>query len=270
MKHWGNKNDGVARYVRPDGTTLVLTPTLMRAWCEAMVSPMMNICNWFCSEHIPSKIEGKASIYQPPPLQPFLSESSSGMFATVVPAVVPAMPSAAPSQSDICSLTEILKIVVGSRPTTEVLKTPQKCTRHHPSPSDIDRFLAYLDSHPELGVSQPWRLLSVLTDAEAGPDVLAELELHTLTHSPMKLKLGEVQHLKTGAKAWLAEPDDTRKIPRLAIPGTESPSNSGPSSTPSTNPAFATPGPSCSVRAALHGRRWLLLVWTTTTVIGRQ
>ncbi|TFY62653.1 hypothetical protein EVJ58_g3721 [Rhodofomes roseus] len=200
MKQWGNKNTGEVNFIRPDGSTLLLTPTLMRTWCEAIV-------------------EAKASIYQPPPVQPFMAAINSVSLSSVsMPVPAPVSAPVAPAQSDVSAMAEILRLVVGSKASSEVPQTPQKRHKRPPSASDIDHFLAYLGTHPEHGIVDPWQLRDLLNETEAGPDVLAQLELRDLTHSPMKLKLGSAQRLKLGAQAWLAEPDGSRKIPRLDIP----------------------------------------------------
>lgn len=155
-------------------------------------------------------------------MQPF-----AGMGPVVPPAtpVVSAMPTAVPipGQSDMSALAEILRLVIPSRQTPgEAPRTPQKRHRRPPSASDIDHFLQYLQVHPEYGVHQTPDLHAVLTEADAGPDVLADIDLSELLRSPLKLKLGTAQRLKSGARAWLAQPEERQKIPRLDLTGASS------------------------------------------------
>ena len=128
-----------------------------------------------------------------------------------------------PGQSDMSALAEILRLVIPSRQTPgEAPQTPQKRHRRPPSASDIDHFLQYLQVHPEYGVHQTPDLHAVLTEADAGPDVLADIDLREHLRSPLKLKLGTAQRLKSGARAWLAQPEERQKIPRLDLTGASS------------------------------------------------
>ena len=43
-----------------------------------------------------------------------------------------------------------------------------------------------------------------------------------LLRSPLKLKLGTAQRLKSGARAWLAQPEERQKIPCLDLTGASS------------------------------------------------
>ena len=52
--------------------------------------------------------------------------------------------------------------------------------------------------------------------------MLADIDLSELLCSPLKLKLSTAQRLKSGARAWLAQPEERQKIPHLDLTGASS------------------------------------------------
>ncbi|KAG2112038.1 uncharacterized protein F5147DRAFT_771601 [Suillus discolor] len=191
--HKGNDYDNSVIYVHLSGMEIPCTPVMVKDWARAMY-------------------DGEAMTSMPPNIQSFNPAKQEPVLhlmyhAALTTPMVPPVPSTV-SASDISSLDSMLLLrtiqdlahnqdhaAISSTPLPTVNTSVLACSPVILTPSKLTCFLKYAEQ--ELGVTHVTVYESSLGSIGAGPDILAEIADHELTH--IGLTLGDIICLKKGS-----------------------------------------------------------------------
>ncbi|KIM83494.1 hypothetical protein PILCRDRAFT_6924 [Piloderma croceum F 1598] len=200
-KKWGNEHDNTVIYIYADGTTLPLTPLMIKEWAQALY-------------------EGIATITHPPNTQSFDPSKRAPSLLSSGATSAPSTPgnnlaAFASIFSDIRGLVQGVQRAAGpvststtpsSSHTWQNVSTSEQSPTC-PSPSQLTRFLRHCED--DLGIADVAFYESPLHRKLYGPDILHKVNNKAL--EDIGISPGNIIHLKDAAIPWYNGPSAKKR-----------------------------------------------------------